>query len=230
MITSVLMRKHRGSLVASVLLALAPIAAHSDSAVERGEASAAICIACHQADGNGIALPGANPWPRLAGLDPDYLANQLRAFKSGERQSAEMTPFATMLSDEQIDDVAAYYSSLEARTPESSTEVSRDVLDAGQKLARYGDWNRYIVPCTSCHGPDNQGVGSAFPDISGQHADYLAQQLTAWREGTRRGDPLGLMQAIAERMTDDDVTAVSAWLSTQPPADGRVAKAGGKAE
>lgn len=61
-------------------------------------------------------------------------------------------------------------------------------------------------------------MGSTFPDISGQHAGYIANQLFAWREAKRQGDPLGLMQAIAERMNDEDITAVSAWLSTQPPA------------
>lgn len=206
-------------LAAALLCASVPLVAHSATAIERGKAAAAVCVACHQADGNGIALEGATPWPRLAGLDPVYLANQIHAFKSGARNNAEMQPFANMLSDAQIEDVSAYYASLPARAPEMPDAVEQDVLDAGKKLAVHGDWDRYIVPCISCHGPGNQGVGHVFPDIAGQHAGYLANQLTAWREGERSGDPLGLMHAIAQRMTDSDITAVSAWLSTQPPAN-----------
>lgn len=208
--------------LAAAMSAVMPLTAHSDAQIERGKAAAAVCVACHQADGNGISMPGAAPWPRLAGLHPAYLASQLRAFKSGDRNNAEMQPFASMLDDAQIDDVAVYYASLQAKAPEATVEFDQELLDAGQKLAVYGDWDRYIVPCISCHGPANQGVGPQFPDISGQHAGYIANQLAAWRDGERSGDPLGLMHAIAERMNDDDIAAVSAWLSTQPPASGLV--------
>lgn len=206
--------------LAAAVLAAVPLAAQADAQIERGKAAAAVCVACHQADGNGMTLPGGTPWPRLAGLHPDYLASQLHAFKNGDRNNAEMAPFASMLSDAQVEDVAVYYASLQARAPEATTEFDQDLLDAGQKLATYGDWDRHIVPCISCHGPGNQGVGPQFPDIAGQHQGYIANQLAAWRDGERRGDPLGLMQAIAERMDDDDIAAVSAWLSIQPPASG----------
>lgn len=215
---SFLTSKRGLGLLLALLCVATPVSSYSSTQIERGKAAAMVCVACHQADGNGLELAGATPWPRLAGLDAVYLANQLRAFKSGERSNAEMLPFAQMLDDTQIEDVAVYYSSLEARKPPASDAISQDVLDAGRKLALHGDWDRYIVPCMSCHGPGNQGVGPTFPDISGQHAGYIATQLVAWRDGDRQGDPLGLMQAIAERMTDDDITAVSAWLSTQPPA------------
>lgn len=208
----------RGVWLIAVLVATTPFSVYAAAQTDRGKAAAAVCVACHQADGNGLTLPGGTPWPRLAGLDPVYLANQLRAFKTGERNSPEMQPFANMLSDEQIEDVAVYYSSLSANAPEKTDVLDQALLDAGQKLAISGDWDRYIVPCISCHGPGNQGVGHQFPDIAGQHAGYIADQLVAWREGQRRGDPMGLMQAIAERMNDNDIAAVSAWLSTQPPA------------
>src|SRR5690554_4473615 len=207
----------RRTLLAALLLAAVPMQVNADAAIQRGQAAAAVCVACHQADGNG--MEGASSWPRLAGLSPVYLANQIRAFKSGERESAEMKPFADMLNDQQIDDVAAYFASLPAKGPQTAPDVSADVLESGRQLALHGDWDRYIVPCISCHGPANQGVGHIFPDISGQHAGYIADQLRAWRSGTRTGDPQDLMKAIAMRMTDADIDAVSAWLSTQPPAE-----------
>lgn len=209
------------ALIAAGLISMAPLTAQSSTQAERGKAAAMVCVACHQADGNGLESAGASSWPRLAGLDAVYLASQMRAFKSGERTNAEMRPFAQMLNDEQIDDIAVYYSTLPAKAPEATVAVSDDVLAAGKKLALQGDWDRYIVSCVSCHGPGNQGVGSTFPDIAGQHPGYIANQLTDWREGKRSGDPLGLMKVIAERMTDADITAVSAWLGTQPPASGQ---------
>lgn len=205
-------------LISASLFAMTPLTGHSSAQAERGQAAAMVCVACHQADGNGLESAGTTPWPRLAGLDAAYLAGQIRAFKSGERTNAEMLPFAQMLNDEQIEDIAVYYSTLPAKKPETPVTVSADVLAAGKKLALKGDWDRYIVSCVSCHGPGNQGVGSTFPDIAGQQPGYIANQLTDWREGKRSGDPLGLMRVIAERMTDADITAVSAWLGTQPPA------------
>lgn len=205
-----------GVIVASLGFSSASHAA-DQAQLERGKAATAVCVACHQADGNGRDNPQGSSWPRLAGLDAVYLANQLHAFKSGDRQNPEMRPFAMMLNEQQINDVAAWYASLPAKQP-AKPDVSKETLAAGEKLALHGDWNRYIVPCIKCHGPGNQGVGHLFPDIAGQHPGYVASQLQAWREGTRKGDPQGLMLAIASRLTEDDIAAVSAWLATQPPA------------
>lgn len=213
------------STVIGMCLGILSLSVNAETAIERGKAASAVCVACHQADGNGKHAEGGTAWPRLAGLDPVYLAEQLRAFKSGNRTNAEMLPFANMLNDQQIDDVSAYYASLPAKGPEQSeleVEGAEKLLEAGKKLALEGEWERYIVSCVSCHGPENQGIGHDFPDIAGQHAGYLANQLRAWQDGSRKGDPQGLMQAIALRMTDADIDAVTAWLSTQPPANGRV--------
>lgn len=185
------------------------------AAIERGKAAAVTCIACHQADGVGMNIPTGESWPRLAGLDRDYMVSQLKAFKDGSRNNASMLAFATMLNDEQMIDVATYYASLPA--PKVSTvEVSEEVLKHGEKLATHGDWNRYIVACTSCHGVGNQGNGSVFPGIAGQQPGYIAQQIKAWQADTRKNDPQNLMSVIAKRMNNDDIEAVSAWLATQP--------------
>lgn len=228
MFVSSIVGKRGLAVMAAALCLTAPMTGQASTQIERGKAAAMVCLACHQADGNGLEAPGATSWPRLAGLNSAYLANQLRAFKTGERTSAEMVPFANMLSDEQIDDVAVYYSSLPAKAPEGAATASPEVLAAGKKLALHGDWDRYIVSCVSCHGPGNQGVGHVFPDIAGQHPGYIANQLSDWRDDKRSGDPLGLMKVIAKRMSDADITAVSAWLSTQPPsgaqADGTEAR------
>ncbi|WP_440995098.1 c-type cytochrome [Arhodomonas sp. SL1] len=184
----------------------------------RGKEAAATCVACHQADGSGRNAPGGESWPRLAGLSAEYLAKQLRDFRQGRRQNATMEPFANMLDDRQVADVAAYYSQLPA-TEGGGGDVGEPLRARGEQLARRGDWDAYIVSCQSCHGPRNQGASGTFPGIAGQHAAYIRNQLQAWKDGERDNDPQDLMGAIARRMSDEDIRAVAAWLAGQPPAD-----------
>ena len=183
--------------------------------IEAGKLAAAVCVACHQADGSGMAVPGSEPWPALAGMDAGYLEKQLADFKSGARTSVSMQPFAQMLSETQKKDVAAYYASLPSVAPKAVATDDAALLQHGEKLALRGDWDRYIVNCVSCHGPGNAGIGSDFPSLAGQLPEYLQVQLQAYRDGSRSNDPLDLMGAIARRMDDRDIAAVSLWLGSQ---------------
>lgn len=182
---------------------------------ERGKAASATCVACHQADGSGKHVEGGESWPRLAGLNADYIVKQLHDFKNGDRQNASMMPFANMLSDQQIVDVAAYYAQLEPTAGQGGGNASEAILKRGEQIAMRGDWSQYIVSCKSCHGPDNQGAGDVFPGIAGQHAGYIKAQLNAWKEGTRSNDPQNLMGTIAKRMSGEDIHAVAVWLANQ---------------
>src|SRR5690606_19086836 len=121
----------------------------------QGQAAAAVCASCHQADGSGMNIPGAESWPRLAGLDATYLAKQIEDFKSGQRSSPTMQAFAQMLTDEQIPHVAAWFASLPAPSLSSAEPYSPELLERGRLLATEGDWDNFLVPCSSCHGPDN---------------------------------------------------------------------------
>ncbi|QTP55933.1 cytochrome c4 [Billgrantia sulfidoxydans] len=182
---------------------------------QRGETAAAACVACHQADGSGKHMDGGESWPRLAGLDAAYIAKQLQDFKAGRRQNATMQPFANMLDDQQVADVAAYYSQLPVTEAGGGGDADEALLARGEQLAQRGDWNAYIVSCKSCHGPGNQGAGSTFPGIASQHAGYIETQLRTWQTGERDNDPQNLMGSIAKRMSDADIRAVAAWLSRQ---------------
>lgn len=190
----------------------------SAEAIERGKAASVTCVACHQANGNGMNIPNGESWPRLAGLDRDYMVAQLHAFKEGTRVNASMLAFANMLNDEQINDVASYYANLPV-TQIDTPDVDEKLLKHGERLALEGDWDRYIVSCNSCHGVGSQGNGSSFPELAGQQPGYIAQQIRAWKEGTRTNDPQHLMSAIAKRLDDKDIEAVSAWLAIQPAID-----------
>lgn len=207
--------------IALAVVGLAVYSSFAQSATkgdpEKGEAASATCVACHQADGSGRHVEGGESWPRLAGLDADYIAKQLHDFKNGDRQNASMMPFANMLNDQQIADVAAYYAQMEPTAGQGGGNASEEVLARGQQIAQRGDWSQYIVSCKSCHGPDNQGVGDVFPGIAGQHAGYIKAQLNAWKEGTRNNDTQNLMGTIAKRMGDEDIHAVAVWLANQSP-------------
>lgn len=182
---------------------------------DRGQTAAATCTACHQADGSGKNVPGGESWPRLAGLDAGYIEKQLHDFQAERRQNATMMPFANMLNDQQIVDVAAYYSQMEV-TPAGGGESASDaLLNRGEQIANRGDWDKYIVSCKSCHGSGGKGVGSDFPGVASQHAGYIRTQLHAWKDGERSNDPQNLMGAIAKRMSDDDIEAVAAWYASQ---------------
>ena len=210
------MKKLLTPLAIAVALGAASAAQALEGDAKAGQQAAAVCTSCHQPDGGGMNIAGGQSWPRLAGLDADYLHKQLKDIKAGTRQSPVMMPFVSMLSDQQMRDVSVYYSQLPANAGKGGEQASAEDLAHGEKLATVGDWERYIVPCQSCHGPDNQGVGGAFPALAGQHAGYIADQLRAWKKGTRDNDPLHLMLAIAERMDEKDIRAVSLWLSRQP--------------
>lgn len=205
-----------GAWLSAALLSMAVAGPVSAGNIEAGKAAAAVCVACHQADGSGLAAPGVEPWPALAGLDAGYLVKQLHDFKSGARENISMQPFAQMLNDTQISDVAAYYASLPLPARALSVQPDSDLLKHGETLASQGDWDRYVVSCVACHGPGNGGVGSEFPRLAGQLPEYLREQLLAYRDGARNNDPQGLMGSIARRMSDRDIDAVSIWLGSQP--------------
>lgn len=197
----------------------AGVAADGQKIVMQGDGSGAPCLACHGMDGAGNNAGG---FPRLAGLDAAYLVKQMRDYNAGLRVSPIMQPNVDNLSEQQILDVAVYYAA--QPIPVSTTaDVSDEMMALGEKLATRGDWNKHLPSCNNCHGPGNAGVGTSFPGIAGQHSSYIRQQLKAWQAGNRQNDPLQLMTAVAERMTDAEIEAVAAYLAVQPVA---VAKGG----
>jgi len=120
-----------------------------------------------------------------------------------------MNGMAAALSDQDIADLAAYFSSQDQK----AGETPEDVIEAGQALYRGGDADRGITSCISCHGPTGKGMGLAgFPIISGQHAEYTSSQLKMFRDGTRANDMNGMMRGIAAKLTDEDIEILSKYL------------------
>jgi cytochrome c553 len=172
---------------------------------EAGQAKSATCMACHGADGNSV-----NPeWPNLAGQHSSYIEKQLRHFKAGERQNTLMSPMAMILSDEDIADLAAYFSAQTVRGGE--TDPSK--LTLGQRLYRGGDPAKGLVACAGCHGPTGRGNPlAAYPSLHGQHAVYTALQLRAYRSGERKTSPNQIMQNVASLLSDEDIEALASYV------------------
>ncbi len=157
-------------------------------------------------------------YPRIAGLSADYLAKQLRDFRAGTRNNPLMRPMASRLSDAEIAAISTYYAALPIPAPVAEPPA-RDVTKTAAELARWGDWSGRGLPgCGQCHGPDGNGIGSGFPGISGQQASYIEAQLQAWKTGVRANDPMGLMKAVADRLTDVEIHALAAYYNARPGA------------
>lgn len=180
---------------------------------EKGKAISVTCGACHGTDGNSAIAMN----PKLAGQHANYLIKQLTEFKLASqtggkegRNNAVMSGMAAALSEQDILDLSAFYSSQEA-TP---SEASEDAVEQGNKLYVGGDLQRGITACIACHGPKGNGTSlSGFPDISGQHAQYIATQLKAFRSGERANSLNGMMADIAKRMTDEDIEVISSYVA-----------------
>lgn len=195
---------------APVVQAAPDLAAGERIATQGNDKGALACLTCHGVDGMGNAAAG---FPRLAGMNADYLAKQLRDYVSGARQSPVMQPFSTALSADDVQAVSAYYANL-APSAQAQTTVAPA---AGRDLALRGDWERDIPACIACHGPDGRGVGAAFPALAGQSAGYIRDQIQAWQKGTRRNDPNDLMRVVAERMSPEQIQAVADYFATVAP-------------
>lgn len=173
--------------------------------VAAGKEKSALCAACHGADGNSV-----NPiWPKLAGQHSEYILKQLKDFKAGSRNNIQMNPLVATLSDEDMQDLAAYFSSQKIKIGYASAES----LDMGEKIYRAGDASKGLAACISCHGPTGAGNSAAsFPSLSGQHADYTKIQLLAFRDNKRTNDTNKAMQIVSEKMTTDEIDAVANYI------------------
>lgn len=189
--------------VAATVIALGmSTTAQAEGSVEAGQQKSAVCVACHGPDGNSV-----NPeWPSLAGQHASFLVAQLKAFKTGTRQNALMSPMAIGLSEQDMQDLAAYY---EAQQP-VVREADPEYVAAGRQLYVGGDTNRGITACAACHGPTGQGNPLArYPVIAGQHAAYTALALRDYASGKRENQ---IMQDIAGRLSGEDIQALSNFL------------------
>ncbi|WP_053127295.1 cytochrome c [Pseudomonas sp. MIACH] len=173
-----------------------------------GQAKAAVCGACHGPDGNS---PAPN-FPKLAGQGERYLTKQMHDIKDGKRTVLEMTGLLTNLSDQDLADIAAYFASQKGSVGAADPKL----VARGEKLFRGGDLEKGLPACTGCHSPNGAGIAAAgFPHLSGQHATYIAKQLTDFRKeeaGRANDGDAAIMRTIARKLSDEEITALSSYI------------------
>ena len=169
------------------------------------------CTACHAQQGRSDAF-----FPRIAGKPAGYLYNQLRNFRDGRRQYPMMTYMVEHLPDAYLREIADYFAQQHpALRPAQDSAATAGMLARGRQLVLQGDGASKIPACISCHGQQLAGVAPAIPGLLGLPRDYINAQFGAWKNGVRRAQAPDCMAAIAQRLSDADVSAISNWLATQ---------------
>jgi cytochrome c553 len=177
-----------------------------------GKDKSVACGACHGADGNSAAPT----FPKLAGQGQRYLVKQLKDIRDGARPIPTMAGQLDGKSDQDLADIAAFY----AAQPGSGGQTNPELLALGEKVYRSGVAERDVAACTACHSPTGQGNAPAgFPALAGQHAEYIATQLRAYRKGYE--DPSGrtndgdakIMRTTAFGLSDGEIDAVASYIA-----------------
>lgn len=178
------------------------------------EQRVAACTTCHGRQGR-AARDGY--YPRIAGKPAGYLYNQLINFRDGRRHYAPMTYLVEHLSEPYLQEIAQYFADLDVPYPPPPTGLaSPAVLSRGRTLVTVGDASRDIPACVRCHAESLMGVSPSIPGLLGLPRDYINSQLGAWKSRLRRAQEPDCMGQIAERLSVEDVAALSAWLAMQP--------------
>jgi cytochrome c553 len=183
----------------------------SSGDADKGSQLVESCAACHGADGNSISTD----WPKLAGQNQKYLYEQLKYFRDGERMNVLMmavTPYLQTLNDEDLLDIAAFYSKYNISGGQAKND--EELLALGTQLYRFGNMKEQIPACTSCHGVYGQGNSLAgYPSVGGQQIGYLTSSLKAYRSKERNaGESSLIMQSIAENLTDYEIEALANYM------------------
>jgi cytochrome c553 len=198
-------------LLAATLLATAAAPASAEEAkaaakpdLAKGQATAAVCAACHTADGS----RGSPANPILQGQHPEYLAKQLAEFKEGTRDNAIMKGMVAALSEGDMKNVSAFYASKQAKP---GFAKNKELVGLGEKIYRGGIADRNVPACAACHSPSGAGIPSQYPRLAGQHADYTEAQLVSFRIGVRKNS--AQMIGVAAKMNDKEIKAVSDYIA-----------------
>lgn len=204
------MRHLIAALVCAVIWVLSPLAAAGDVEAGKKTALAKGCAGCHGVDGNSIN----SQWPKLAGQNANYLAKTLEIFRGNDsatygRINAIMVGVAKTLSDEDIANLASYFTSQKMKTGEADPEL----VKLGYHIYRGGDKAKGIPSCMGCHGPTGAGnPASGYPALAGQWAAYTETQLLYFKSEERRTDRNQMMRDITSKMNREEIKAVASYI------------------
>ena len=203
------------AMVCLTLLISAPLMAEGDAA--RGEEKSALCAACHGADGNSAVAM----WPKLAGQHATYTQRQLKLIQRGARAVPEMTAIVAGLSDQDIEDLAAYF----AGQVSAPAVADPALVSQGERLYKAGNPKTKIPACMACHGPAGEGNPLAvYPALAGQHSVYLAKMLNGYKSGSTWGEDDSaseVMNGVSIYLSDAEINAVSSYIQGLYSKDGK---------
>lgn len=196
-------------LTAFMLICAVSTNLHAAGNAKAGEEKSMSCQGCHGTDGNSPA----SMWPTLAGQSENYLIKQIKDFQSGARTDDTMPSMVSGLSDQDIADISAYFSSKKAKASGASDDEG--LITLGKKIFKGGNSESRLMACAGCHGANAQGNNAAkFPSLIGQQSEYVLNQLQNFASGTRSNDMNKMMRNIATRMSQKEMEAVAAYLAT----------------
>ena len=195
------------TLLSTMTLALFAGTTYAQGNAEAGETKAAVCGSCHGADGNSTIAGN----PKLAGQNARYLIKQMEDIQSGAREVMLMSGILNNLDEQDFADIAAFYAAQEPTIEAADPEL----VELGESIYRTGISSLSVAACTACHSPTGQGnAQGGFPALSGQHAEYTAAQLKAFRSKARTNDGSSMpMQIVTERLTDKEIEALASYIS-----------------
>jgi cytochrome c553 len=193
-----------------ILLTTSGLLANTVSAqgnASAGEGKITVCLACHGTSGNNSTLPDV---PKIGGQNEKYLLKQMHEIKDGTRAAPLMTGMLAALNDQDLADIAAWYSSQPA--PQGAAEAEKVAL--GETIYKAGISDIGVAACAACHSPTGLGNESAgYPALSGQDVAYTVAQLKAFRGGVRQNDDAEVMRSIASRLSDNEIDALASYVS-----------------
>lgn len=191
----------RSLLAVAVLCLVASVSAEAAGDPVQGKALGYTCLGCHGIENYKSVYP-TFAVPRLRGQHPDYIVAALKGYKKGERNHATMHAHASSMSDQDMENVAAYL----AGTPVASVANAKPVGAVPPVVETL---------CKTCHGLDGVGIaGTGAPTLSGQHVDYLEHALAGYRSGARKN---GLMKPFADQLKPEEVEVVAEYYGRQQP-------------
>lgn len=190
------------SLALAGLLLAASTAAHANTAEQT---ATTLCAACHGPDGNSVVPT----FPRLAGVQREYLAKQLDDFRAGLRTHETMAPVAAALDARLVKELAAWF---EGRKPAPGPATNAALLELGKSIYLDGNPTTGVPSCGGCHEDDGSG-SPRYPRLAGQHQAYTVQQMMLFKSGARTNDRGSMMRSLSVRMTEAEIAAVAEYIA-----------------
>lgn len=187
------------------LMAMAPLPATAAPSAERLQ----LCVSCHGVNGNSVIPEN----PKLAGLQARYASQQMKDFKSGKRASAVMSSIMTGIDDAEIELLATYFHEQKPVLAPPAKPLDPKLVAQGKEIYFEGIVGSAVPACSGCHTETGKGTNK-YPRLAGQHGVYLVQQMLAYKSNARKNDDRELMRAVATRMTEPEIRAVSEFIQT----------------